>query len=202
MKILCVGRNYAEHAKELNNPLPQSPMLFMKPATALLNQGKPFFYPDFSQDIHYELEVVLRICKNGRHIDPDFAGSYFDRIALGIDFTARDLQSRLKEKGHPWEIAKAFDHSAAVSPFVDLPVDHQQGIRFELRKNGELVQSGNTADMIFSFNDLISYSSQFFKLQTGDYFFTGTPAGVGPVKVGDLLEGYLEGEKLLHCAIK
>lgn len=202
MKILCVGRNYTEHAKELNNPVPQSPMLFIKPATALLNQGKPFFYPAFSKDIHYELEVVLRICKNGRHVDPAFAGTYFDQIALGIDFTARDLQGKLKEKGHPWEIAKAFDHSAVVSSFVDLPVHHQEGIRFELHKNGEVVQSGNTADMIFSFNDLISYSSQFFKLQTGDYFFTGTPAGVGPVQVGDVLEGFLEGEKLLHCAIK
>ncbi|MCB0695252.1 MAG: fumarylacetoacetate hydrolase family protein [Lewinellaceae bacterium] len=202
MKILCVGRNYVEHAKELNNPVPQAPMLFMKPATALLNQGKPFYHPEFSQDIHYELEIVLRISGNGRHIEPEFAHKYYDQIALGIDFTARDLQSRLKEKGHPWEIAKAFDHSAVVSPFVDLPVDHQQGIHFELRKNGEVVQSGNTRDMIFSFDDLISYSSRFFKLQTGDYFFTGTPAGVGPVKVGDLLEGYLEGEKLLHCAIR
>ncbi|MCF8239642.1 MAG: fumarylacetoacetate hydrolase family protein [Saprospiraceae bacterium] len=202
MKILCVGRNYSEHAKELNNPVPKTPMLFMKPATALLNQGKPFFYPEFSQDIQYELEIVLRICKNGRHIEPAFAGKYYNQIALGIDLTARDIQSQLKEKGHPWEIAKAFDYSAVVSSFVNLPEEHQQGIRFELHQNGEVVQSGNTADMIFSFDDLITYSSRFFKLQTGDYFFTGTPAGVGPIKVGDVLEGYLDGEKLLHCEIK
>lgn len=202
MKILCVGRNYIEHAKELNNPVPQSPMLFMKPATALLNQEKPFYYPAFSQDIHYELEVVLRICGNGRHIEREFAHKYYDRIALGIDFTARDIQSKLKEKGHPWEIAKAFDHSAVVSSFVELPEGDHSGISFELHKNGAVVQTGNTADMIFSFDELISYSSQFFKLQTGDYFFTGTPAGVGPVQVGDLLEGYLQGEKLLHCAIR
>lgn len=202
MKILCVGRNYVEHAKELNNPVPEAPMLFMKPATALLNQGKPFFYPDFSADIHYELEIVLRICANGKHIDPEFAPKYYDQIALGIDFTARDIQSRLKEKGHPWEIAKAFDHSAVVSPFISLPASHAEGLRFELRKNGEVVQSGNTSDMIFSFDDLITYSSRFFKLQQGDYFFTGTPAGVGPISVGDVLEGYLQGEKLLHCEIK
>ena len=202
MKILCVGRNYVEHAKELNNPVPEAPMLFMKPATALLNQGKPFFYPDFSTDIHYELEIVLRICANGKHIDTEFAPKYYDQIALGIDFTARDIQSRLKEKGHPWEIAKAFDHSAVVSPFIPLPASHTEGLRFDLRKNGEVVQSGSTSDMIFSFDDLITYSSRFFKLQQGDYFFTGTPAGVGPIKVGDVLEGYLQGEKLLHCEVK
>ncbi|MBK7342385.1 MAG: fumarylacetoacetate hydrolase family protein [Saprospiraceae bacterium] len=202
MKILCVGRNYVEHAKELNNPVPEAPMLFMKPATALLNQGKPFFYPDFSTDIHYELEIVLRICANGKHIDTEFAPKYYDQIALGIDFTARDIQSRLKEKGHPWEIAKAFDHSAVVSLFIPLPASHTEGLRFELRKNGEVVQSGSTSDMIFSFDDLITYSSRFFKLQQGDYFFTGTPAGVGPIKVGDVLEGYLQGEMLLHCEVK
>ncbi len=202
MKILCVGRNYIEHARELNNPVPKTPMLFMKPATALLNQGKPFFYPDFSTDIHYELEIVLRISANGKHIEKEFAPKYYDQVALGIDFTARDIQSQLKEKGHPWEIAKAFDHSAVVSPFVGLPVDHANGIPFELRKNGQVVQSGNTADMIFSFDDLIAYSSKFFKLQQGDYFFTGTPAGVGPVQVGDVLEGYLLGAKLLHCEVK
>lgn len=202
MKILCVGRNYLEHARELKNDVPESPMLFLKPATALLNQGKPFYYPEFSSDIHYELEIVLRISGSGRHIEPEFAPRYYDSIALGIDFTARDLQSRLKAQGHPWEIAKAFDHSAAVSDFIPLPEDSSNGIHFELRKNGEVVQTGDSRDMIFSFNDLIVYSSRFFKLQTGDYFFTGTPAGVGPIRVGDVLEGYLNGEKSLHCEIK
>lgn len=202
MKIICVGRNYMDHAKELNNPVPSEPMLFMKPATALLINNKPFYHPDFSDNIHYELEVVLRIKGNGRHIQPQFAHKYYDHIALGIDFTARDLQDRCKAQGHPWEIAKAFDHSAAVSAFVPLPPQHKEGIRFELRKNGETVQSGNTADMVFSFQDLIVYSSRFFKLQHGDYLFTGTPAGVGQVRIGDVLDGFLEGEKLLSCTIR
>lgn len=202
MKILCVGRNYAEHARELNNPVPEKPMLFMKPATALLINDKPFYYPEFSRDIHYELEIVLRIASNGRHIEPRFASRYYTEMALGLDFTARDVQDECKKQGHPWEIAKAFDHSAAVGPFRPLPADRQAGIRFELRKNGEVVQQGDTRDMIFSFDDLVVYSSRYFRLQMGDYFFTGTPAGVGPVQVGDVLEGFLEGEKALHCEIR
>lgn len=202
MKILCVGRNYAEHARELNNAVPDKPMLFMKPATALLVGGKPFYYPDFSKDIHYELEIVLRIAGNCRHVEPAFAHKYYSEIALGIDFTARDLQEECKRKGHPWEIAKAFDHSAAVGDFIPIPDNYKDGLRFELRKNGNPVQLGNTLDMIYSFEDLIVYSSRFFKLQSGDYFFTGTPAGVGPVQPGDLLEGFLEGQKLLHCEIR
>lgn len=202
MKILCVGRNYREHARELNNPVPDRPMLFLKPSSALLVNDKPFFIPEFSKDVHYELELVLKIAGNGRHIEPAFASRYYAEIALGIDFTARDLQEECKKKGHPWEIAKAFDHSAAVGPFIPLPVHHREGLAFTLRKNGETVQEGNTRDMIFGFDELIVYSSRFFRLQTGDYFFTGTPAGVGPVRPGDLMEGFLEGQKLLHCEIR
>lgn len=202
MKIICVGRNYAAHARELNNDLPSRPMLFMKPATALLINGKPFYYPEFSNDIHYELEIVLKIGANGRHVEKQFAHRYYPDIALGIDFTARDVQEECKRKGHPWEIAKGFDQSAVVGDFVPRPNHYQEGIQFQLFKNAQLVQEGNTRDMIFSFDDLIVYSSQFFRLQMGDYFFTGTPEGVGPVQRGDILEGYLEGEKRLHCEIR
>jgi len=202
MKILCVGRNYREHARELNNPVPEQPMLFMKPATALLVNDKPFYYPEFSRDIHYELEIVLRIGANGRHVEPAFAHRYYPEIALGIDFTARDLQDQCKKQGHPWEIAKAFDHSAAVGSFMPRPAHYREGLEFALHRNGQPVQSGNTRDMLFSFDDLIVYSSRFFRLQMGDYFFTGTPAGVGPVHPGDLLEGFLEGKKRLHCEIR
>ena len=202
MKIICVGRNYAEHARELQNAIPDAPILFMKPATALLINDKPFYYPDFSKDIHYELEVVLKINANGRHIDPAFAHKYYHEIGLGIDFTARDLQQRCKEKGHPWEIAKAFDHSAVLGNFISLPENYREGIQFSLLKNGEEVQNGNTKDMLFPFDDLIVYISRFFKLQMGDLIYTGTPAGVGPVAIGDVLEGYLEGQKLLYCPIR
>ena len=202
MKILCIGRNYADHAKELNNPVPEAPLMFMKPSTALLTEGKPFYHPDFSSNIHYELEVVLKICKNGKAIQPQFAATYFEEVGLGIDFTARDLQDVCKQKGHPWEIAKAFDHSAVVGQFVSktsMPSGH---IRFQLIKNGIVVQDGNTEDLIFSFEYLISYISRFFTLQTGDLIFTGTPAGVGKIAIGDRLEGVLEGEKILECEIK
>lgn len=201
MKIICIGRNYKAHAEELGNAVPERPMVFMKPPTALLVNNKPFYYPEFSSDIHYELEVVLKICKNGRHVQPEFATSYYKEIALGIDFTARDLQQQCKEKGHPWEIAKAFDHSAVMSPFFTLERSPDD-IHFHLVKNGEVVQRGNTKDLIFSFEDLIVYVSKFFKLQVGDYIFTGTPAGVGPIAIGDKLEGYLEDEKVLECLIK
>ncbi len=202
MKIICIGRNYIDHAKELNNPVPSRPLVFMKPPSALLLEGKPFYYPEHSKDIHYELEVVLKICKNGRHVQPEFASGYYEQIGLGLDMTARDVQSELKAKGHPWEIAKGFDHSAILSDFHDKSAYDMRAIQFHLTKNGETVQQGNTKDLIFSFDYLIQYVSTYFKLQMGDLIFTGTPAGVGPIKIGDHLEGYLEGKKILNCRIK
>jgi acylpyruvate hydrolase len=207
MKIICIGRNYAQHAQELNNAIPDQPVVFMKPSTALLVNNKPFYYPEFSKDIHHELEIVLRIVKNGRHVQPEFAHAYFDEIGLGIDFTARDLQSECKAKGHPWEIAKGFDNSAVLSPeFVPVSQVNLHAIEFELLKNGEQVQKGNTRDLLFPFQEIITYVSQYFKLQTGDLIYTGTPAGVGPVVPGDLLEGILHTSqgprKLLHCQVK
>lgn len=203
MKIICIGRNYVDHAKELNNPLPKKPIIFMKPPTALLIDNRPFYYPDFSKNIHHEAEIVLKICKNGRHIEPEFASSYYQEIGLGIDFTARDLQDELKAKGHPWEIAKAFDFSAPLSSFISIDsLPDRNKIQFTLTKNGETVQEGTTADLIFPFDDLICYISRFFRLQIGDYIFTGTPAGVGAVKIGDVLVGSIEGKELLTCEIK
>lgn len=178
----------------------------MKPASALLVNDKPLYYPEFTQELHYELEIVLKICKNGKYVQPEFADEYYEEIALGIDFTARDLQRQCKEQRHPWEIAKGFDGSAVLSPFVSIDQVNRESIEFELLKNGEVVQKGNTRRMIFSFSDIIVYVSQFFKLQMGDLIYTGTPAGVGPVKVGDRLEGRLhllrEVRSLLNCAIK
>ena len=203
MKIICVGRNYINHALELKNPIPDEPLIFLKPATAMLVNNKAFYYPEFSKDIHYEVEILLKIVKNGRYVQPEFADDYYQQIGLGIDFTARDLQSQLKAKGHPWEIAKGFDNSAVVSSFVEknsLPDVHN--IHFQLYKNKQLVQDGYTKDMIFDFNTLICYISKFFKLQVGDIIFTGTPAGVGPVKIGDKLEGLIEGEKAFICEIR
>lgn len=202
MKIFCIGRNYVDHAKELNNPLPEKPMVFMKPATALLTDNKPFYHPEFSKDIHYELEIVLKIDKNGKHILPEFTASYVKEIGLGIDFTARDLQESCKQKGHPWEIAKAFDHSAVISTFVPLADFNEKNIHFELKVNGETRQQGNSADMIFDFQRIITHISQYFTLQKGDLIYTGTPAGVGQIHNGDVLEGYLEGKKMLSCLIK
>jgi 2-keto-4-pentenoate hydratase/2-oxohepta-3-ene-1,7-dioic acid hydratase in catechol pathway len=202
MKIFCIGRNYAKHAKELGNKVPSKPLIFMKPPSALLVNDKPLYYPEFTKDLHYEAEIVFRITKNGRHVQKEFAHKYYDQIAFGIDFTARDLQNQLKEKGHPWEIAKGFDNSAAVSPFVNISSLNSEEILFTLKKNGEIVQSGNTKDLIFDIETLICYISSFFKLQVGDYIFTGTPEGVGSLKIGDLLEGYLEDKKVLECSIK
>jgi 2-keto-4-pentenoate hydratase/2-oxohepta-3-ene-1,7-dioic acid hydratase in catechol pathway len=202
MKIICVGRNYIDHAKELNNPIPSSPLIFMKPSTALLTDSKPFYHPDFSDNIHYELEIVLKICKNGKSIQENFAPSYYAQIGLGIDFTARDLQDTLKDKGQPWELAKAFDHSACIGDFVDKSELDLNSIKFELHKNGKIVQKGDTADLIFKFDYLISYISQFFTLQVGDLIFTGTPAGVGKVNIDDHYEGFLEGNSRLICKIK
>jgi acylpyruvate hydrolase len=202
MKIICIGRNYIDHAKELNNPVPKNPIIFMKPSTALLKDSKPFYHPDFSENIHHELEVVLKVSKNGKAIDVKYASDYYDAIGLGIDFTARDIQDKCKEKGHPWEIAKAFDHSAVIGEFIDKEKLNVSAIKFQLFKNGDLTQDGNTNDLIFNFGYLISYISRYFTLQKGDLIFTGTPAGVGKVSIGDHLEGYLEGSKMLDCRIK
>ena len=203
MKIFCIGRNYVDHAKELNNPVPAEPLIFMKPPTALVVNNKPFFYPDFTRDLHYEGEIVLRICKNGRSVQPEFAHRYYDAVAFGIDFTARDLQDKLKQKGHPWEIAKGFDYSAPVSQWVPLEqLSNPGNISFQLKKNGSVVQDGHTLDLIFSFDTLIVHISQYFTLQRGEMIFTGTPAGVGPVQTGDVLEGWLDGKLLLTCAVK
>lgn len=206
MKIICIGRNYVDHAKELNNPVPSKPLVFMKPPSALLINNKPFYYPDFTKDLHYEVEVVLKIGKNGRHVQPDFAHKYYSEVALGIDFTARDIQDACKAKGHPWEIAKGFDGSAVLSPFLPIDQVNRSAIEFELRKNGNSVQNGNTKDLIFSFEDIIVYVSQYFKLQMGDLIYTGTPAGVGPVQIGDRLEGFLhtksEVQQMFLCEVK
>jgi 2-keto-4-pentenoate hydratase/2-oxohepta-3-ene-1,7-dioic acid hydratase in catechol pathway len=203
MKIICIGRNYSEHAKELNNPVPVEPVFFMKPDSALLRNNFPFFIPDFSNEIHYETELVLRICKLGKTIQPKFAHTYYDAIGLGIDFTARDLQQKCKEKGLPWEVAKAFDGSAPIGNFIDKSeFPDLSNIRFHLDINGQTVQQGYSADMIFHFDTLIAYISRFVTLKTGDYIFTGTPAGVGPVKINDHLEAYLEDHKLLDFRVK
>lgn len=203
MKIFCIGRNYVDHAKELNNPVPSEPLIFMKPPTALLLNNRPFYYPDFTQDLHYEGEIVLRVCKNGRSVEPEFASRYYDAVAFGIDFTARDVQDKLKAKGHPWEIAKGFDRSAPVSRFVPLEeLKNAQDIHFQLKKNGAVVQDGHTRDLIFTFNTLICHISRYFTLHKGDYIYTGTPAGVGPVQIGDVLEGSIEGVEMLRCAVK
>lgn len=203
MKIICVGRNYREHAKELNNEVPKEPVLFMKPQSALLLPGKPFYFPEFSDDIHYECELVVKICKNGKYVQEKFASKYYNSISLGIDFTARDLQTRQKEKGLPWEVAKAFDNSAAIGSFIPLAEGQDiQQLTFHLDKNKKTVQSGRTSDMIFTIDQVIAYASRFFSLNIGDLIYTGTPAGVGPVEIHDRLEGYLGEEKLLDLDIK
>lgn len=201
MKIFCIGRNYAEHAKELNNAVPENPVVFMKPATALLKDNLPFYYPEFTKDLHYETELVLRVCKQGRYIKQKFAHKYYDQISVGIDFTARDLQANQKSKGLPWEIAKAFDHSAVLGTF--LPISSVQNpVHFSMKLNGNEVQKGCSSDMIYSFDAIVEYISLFFTLQQGDLIYTGTPAGVGPVKIGDRLEGFLETEKLFDFEVK
>jgi acylpyruvate hydrolase len=200
MKIICVGRNYSEHAWELKNEIPDKPVIFLKPQTALLKDNKPFYHPSWSSDIHYETELVLKVCKQGKYIDEKFANKYFDEITVGIDFTARDLQNHQKAKGLPWEIAKAFDNSAAIGTFKQ-PANHSE-IHFSMKLNGQEVQRGNSSDMLFSFEKIIAYASQFFTLQVGDLIFTGTPVGVGPVKIGDRLEGHLENEKVFDFVVK
>jgi 2-keto-4-pentenoate hydratase/2-oxohepta-3-ene-1,7-dioic acid hydratase in catechol pathway len=203
VKIICIGRNYVAHARELNNELPTEPVVFIKPQSALLINDRPFYYPDFTTNLHFEGELVLRICKNGKHVQPEFAHRYYDAVAFGIDFTARDVQDRLKSQGLPWELAKGFDGAAVLGHWIlvdDLP--HRNRIRFETKLNGQSVQQGDTDLMIFSLSDIICYVSKFFMLQMGDIVYTGTPAGVGPVQPGDLLEGFIESTPSLTCAIK
>jgi len=203
MKIICIGRNYREHAKELNNAVPEKPVFFMKPDTALLQKNNPFFYPDFSKNVQYETEIVLKINRNGRHIEEQFAHKYFDEIGIGIDFTARDLQAEQKKKGLPWEIAKAFDQSAPVGKFLPKSqFANLNNINFSLKINGETRQQGNTEDMMFSFDRIISYVSQFISLKPGDLIFTGTPAGVGPIQINDHFDVFIEEEKLLEFNVK
>lgn len=203
MKIICIGRNYAEHAKELGNEIPDEPVIFMKPKSALLQTNNPFYYPEFTNELHYECELVLRISKNGKYIQERHAGNYYNAITVGIDFTARDIQQKCKEKGLPWEKAKAFDNSAAIGKWVDIsPSFNKQNINFSFNKNGETVQKGNSGDMIFSFDSIISHISNYFSLNIGDIVFTGTPAGVGECMVGDKLEAFLETERLLELEVK
>jgi len=201
MKIFCVGRNYSEHAKELGNAVPENPVIFSKPDTALIKNGEDFYLPDFSNDVHYEAELVIKISKMGKKIQEKFASNYYSEIGFGIDFTARDLQAQLKQKGLPWELAKAFDGSAPIGEFSNHK-DLQNPIQFSLLKNGELVQNGNSNDMIFSFDKIVSFISQYFTLKVGDLIYTGTPAGVGAVKIGDKLEGFIGDKKMLHCEVK
>lgn len=204
MKIICIGRNYSEHVRELNNEMPDEPVIFMKPDSALLRNNEAFYIPDFSRDVHYECELIVRINRLGKNIEPRFANRYYDEIGLGIDFTARDLQNKLKEKGLPWEKAKAFDRSAVISSEftrkVDLP--DLNSVKFQLKKNGELVQNGDSAYMLFPIDELISQVSKYFTLKIGDLIYTGTPAGVGPVAIGDRLEGLLEGRKMFDFEVK
>ncbi len=202
MKIICVGRNYIDHINELSNQKPESPVIFMKPDTSVLSREFPFVLPEFSNDIHYEVEVLVKICKVGKYISPKFAHKYYNQIGLGIDFTARDLQSELKAKGLPWEIAKGFDGSAVIGDFVDKEqFDDVQNISFQLVKNGEVVQYGNTQDMLWKIDELVSYVSQFFTLKMGDVIFTGTPAGVGKIESADELEGFLEDTKMFTLKV-
>lgn len=203
MKILAIGRNYVEHIKELNNERPDEPVIFTKPDTALVRNNQPFYFPDFSTDIHYEVELVLRLGKTGKNIHEKFANTYYDAIGLGIDFTARDLQTKAKDKGLPWALAKGFDGSAPVSEFLPLSnFEDVNNIAFSLQIDGQVKQQGNSSLMLFSFNQIISYISKFITLRSGDLIFTGTPKGVGPIKIGNILEGYIENKKLLNVEIK
>ena len=203
MKIICIGRNYLNHVKELNNQISKEPLFFLKPDTAIQPKGHPFFIPDFSDNIHYELELVLKISKNGKNIDERFSHKYYNEIGIGIDFTARDIQEECKKNGHPWEKAKGFDGSAQVSQkFINKNSLDLNNISFKLEINQAVVQIGNSKDMIHSFDYIISYISKFYTIRAGDLIFTGTPSGVGQVKIGDKLEGYIVEEKMLTVNIK
>lgn len=204
MKIICIGRNYSEHAKELGNEAPKEPLFFLKPDSAILPKRVPFYIPEFTKDLHFEVELLVKINRVGKHIEERFANTYYDKIGLGIDFTARDLQNECKTKGLPWEKAKAFDGSAVIgNEFIDKSeFESVQNIQFSLNKNGEQVQLGNSNDMMFSIDKIVSYVSQFFTLKIGDIIYTGTPAGVGPVKIGDRLEGFIGEKQLISLAIK
>lgn len=202
MKIICVGRNYKKHAEELGNQVPEEPVIFMKPDSAILRQRDAFYIPDFSSDVHYEAEIVIKLNRLGKRIQSKFAHKYFAEFTLGIDFTARDIQAKLKDKGLPWEKAKGFDNSAVCGDWLTAKEYDLTNLTFELHKNGELVQKGNTKDMLFSVDELIEHTSQYFTLKIGDQIFTGTPEGVGPVVHGDVLEGFIEGKKVLHVRVK
>jgi 2-keto-4-pentenoate hydratase/2-oxohepta-3-ene-1,7-dioic acid hydratase in catechol pathway len=203
MKIFCVGRNYAAHAKEMNSDVPEEPIIFMKPQNALINYTSPFYYPEFTNELHYEAELVLRVCKNGRYIPERFANQYFNAITVGIDFTARDLQNELKDKGLPWEKAKAWDNSALIGDWVNTDNNtFKQPVHFSMKKNEETVQVGDSSMMIFPYNILISNISKYFSLNIGDLIFTGTPAGVGECVAGDVLEGFLEERKVFEMKIR
>ncbi len=203
MKIFCVGRNYAEHVKELGNMFPEEPVIFMKPKSALLQAHTPFYYPEFTNELHYECELVLRIAKNGKYIQENFASKYYDAVTVGIDFTARDIQNELKEKGLPWEKAKAWDNSAAVGKWVPVAnLKNRKDVHFGLYKNKELVQQGSSKQMTHSFDYIVSYISNYFSVNIGDLIFTGTPAGVGELVVGDEIEGFMEEESLLKLEVK
>ena len=201
MKIICIGRNYKDHAKEMGQSVPEVPMFFLKPDSSLIAKRNPFFIPNFSNDIHYEVELIYKIKKVGKSINSKFSHKYYNEVGLGIDFTARDLQQKCKEKGHPWEIAKAFDQSALIGEEF-LKVNHQDNINFSLEKNGQLVQKSNSNNMIFSIDEIISYISKFMTLKIGDLIFTGTPSGVGPVTIGDTLEGFINEERIFRLNIK
>ncbi|MFC3198825.1 fumarylacetoacetate hydrolase family protein [Parapedobacter deserti] len=203
MKVIAIGRNYAAHAKELHNPVPEKPVIFLKPDTAVVKDNRDFYHPDFSSNIHHEVEVVLRICKEGKHIGSKFAHTYYDAIGLGIDFTARDIQQLHKEKSLPWELAKAFDGSAPVSELLPKETFNDlYNLPFWLDKNGETVQAGNTKDLLFSFEDILIFVSQYITLRKGDLVFTGTPAGVGPVAIGDYLEGFIGDRRMFNFHVK
>jgi 2-keto-4-pentenoate hydratase/2-oxohepta-3-ene-1,7-dioic acid hydratase in catechol pathway len=203
MKIICIGRNYRDHIRELNNDRPKNPVVFLKPDTALTKDNQPFYYPRFSQEIHHELELIVRIGREGKHIPEKFSRNYYNQLGIGIDFTARDLQNELKNKGLPWDLSKGFNGAAVVSHFVPLEtIDSVQNINLELRINGESRQRGNTIQMMFTVDYIISFVSEYFTLKTGDIIFTGTPGGVGPVEIGDRIEGFMENEKMLDFEVK
>jgi 2-keto-4-pentenoate hydratase/2-oxohepta-3-ene-1,7-dioic acid hydratase in catechol pathway len=203
MKIFCIGRNYADHAKEMGSEVPSEPVIFMKPKNALLQTHTPFYYPEFTNELHYECELVIRICKNGKYIQEKHAPNYYNGISVGIDFTARDIQQELQSKGLPWEKSKAFDNSAAVGTFIDItPQFNKKNINFSFKKNNELVQKGNSGSMIFGFDQIVAHISNYFSINIGDLIFTGTPAGVGECVVGDQLEAFYEDKSVLSLEIK